>query len=491
MMNIKGIPEKFLSIGWSSAKWPVLIYGGLALFAIGRFLTVDLMPIAFNDTVNYLNHSRNFSELGVVYFGFKQFGYPLYLKLVYLLSTVSPFDFFFTAVLIQRLLLFSAALYCIALFGIYSFPMVFFLSLPALVAYSNMMIPEGFTTALSAVFACTMIHAIRGIDGKKGENRSIILPFSVGCLAFIFLVFAKFQFAIFALFLTVVVWVVLQEKGKKSWPIITIYGVTGIVSVAFALVLASENKREMGEFRPVSNLSRHYYWGVYNLVFKTSNKNNKNKPELKEYYDGGDPYLFLHGLEGREKNYLKRSEMMQRRIQALWTASGYSTGGERLKSTLWALVGGRKDDLQSATHGLLRNDSAANYKRNTLNFFTRKHGTMPFLKRFNDGEIPQYFKGLGRPLSTFNKSYATIQKYYSVAIAVLLVAGMLKKRHRFFALSAFLCILGIAFAAGTLLLDVWRMLLGGWVVTGIVATMVLESLAIQLRQKLEEKGAAA
>ena len=75
----------------------------------------------------------------------------------------------------------------------------------------------------------------------------------------------------------------------------------GVLTVAQSF----ENRSELGVFEPIAERHRSKWWGAWQVVF-VHHPDNVDDPALAEYYDDGNLYTFLHGVEREVPDYQQR-----------------------------------------------------------------------------------------------------------------------------------------------------------------------------------------
>lgn len=467
----------------AGARARAALFALLAAAVVWRLLGVDVFPVTLNDTVAYLLHARDLPAGGLVEQGYRLIGYPGYLAACRGMAAPLPLDALFLAAAIQRALLAAAALGALAAFGWAGAPLAFALSSTPLLALANLLIPEGLLVPLGALFG-TLVARLALAEARAGDTAGGAAQlaaaggYALACLLFAALFALKPQYALFGLLLAAAAARLWTRAPRTRALVAASLAATVLASGAFAVALALENQRELGELRPVSEGARAVWFGAHHAVF-TVHPENRARPELRELWDDG-PYGYLHALEAREADYARRSQLLQRRTAALFAAAHTSAWAERLRSFAGYWLGGRSDDVGRRLAQVANARALAIERVARANHFSARHGVEAFYREFNDGRVPLYAE-LRREPARWSLGYRRRQRLLGLLALGVLLGAARRPGSRGIALAT-LASLTLAGAGLALhFLDVWRYALPGFVIGGCVASGVAHQWLAQRR----------
>jgi hypothetical protein len=169
-------------------------------------------------------------------------------------------------------------------------------------------------------------------------------------------------------------------------------------------------------------------------------------PELEPYYDDGDLYVFLHGLERQEPDYLVRREIIAARIDGLFEAAGTTHGRERLRAIIGFLQLGPKDDLESMVRFIRQRPVTEVESLNERNWFSVANGVEKLYATYNNGQKPAFLTTSAVALAIGPDDYRSVRLWIlPVAMAILLLSISLKD-SRWLAIGTLLMVTAIASA---------------------------------------------
>lgn len=425
-----------------------------------RLLSVPVAGIPTNDSIGYLNWALEPLGSGLVGQGYRQFGYPLFLFLTDRIAEGLLWDRLFSAALVQRLLLVTPLLVALARQTTVFVLPAMILSSPSIVVFTNFLLPEGLALGLCVSFAVAAYFSFVARVRFQSAFRVAAL------LVLIILIGLKLQYAALALpFVTLCLRFPLRQYRipafRKNF-ILPAFLVAFIL--IFALLLSRENFRELGEFAPVSERSRADWWGAWHVVFSLEPA-NRHIPELQEFFDGGNLFVFLHNLERTEPNLDVRTAEIEARIGSLFQTAGLSSGILHIESFFGGLSGGRHHDISGLVNRVLGEDLRAPdspseewFLRNSLG---QSLGLDEFLTRINDGRRPGVLT-LG-PLNGIASSDSidlveARNWWLSISLALLLLSVVFRTELRLFSASVFVAYCAVAAALATGYIDNFRYL---------------------------------
>ena len=366
-------------------RWLLVTVG---LLAVSTFLSVNLFPVVTNDSLTYIGYSHSPSEFGFVEFGYRQFGYPLFLAMARFGAeqlTIEPL--LFTAFL-QRFALAIGLTYAILLWRWWSLPIVLFGLTAEILAYTNLILTEGLTLPLALIITCLTAHLFRlkakgQFDSSTRTGLALVVAIALVALG---LLAIRFPFAVFGICpLLVAVASRNTNLRRAAWA-----GFAGYLVAAVAIIglLAFENSREFDQLSPNTRGARSVYWATWNAVF-TLQPENASDPDLAEFYDDGDPYVFIGEVDSMNVPYPQQASIYEDAIEDLLSAAGLGVWQSRAESLVGALTGGRMDDLKGIIDRVVKSDRVSVDAAIHNNAFSREHGAATFADQFNGGELPE------------------------------------------------------------------------------------------------------
>lgn len=373
-----------------------IVAGSAIVLAGAFFLGVNTLPIVANDSLTYLDHSRDLTGEGWVQGGYRQIGYPLVLMGARLVSGVVGVEPLLFSVLVQRLLLVGGLVYAIRIWRWKAFPLVVVVLTPELLVYPNFILTEGLTVPLSLILGCLTSHyfveaeAALSIPAKPSARRSdrTVLLAGLGSGVVLVMILTRFPLAIFGI---VPLGISAHSLVTKSSSRRLMSGVTlALIALAgsFSLLASVENEREFGVFFPTTNGANAEYWGAWRLTFGL-HPENQEAEELAAYYEGGSPHPLIARLVAEYPVYSERADAFDIEIEHLLRISGTSLTRERLFSFLGALRGGRHNDLATYSKTSLGSTSRTLDEAILRNTFGMENGVRAFAGRYNDGHLPE------------------------------------------------------------------------------------------------------
>ncbi|HEY5890102.1 MAG TPA: hypothetical protein VIW94_05330 [Acidimicrobiia bacterium] len=436
---------------------------GVALVAISIF-AVNLLPVVTNDSLTYLDQSRDLMSGGVVEGGYRQVGYPVVLWLDRVVAGILGAEPLLFSVLVQRLLLVGAIVYSLVLWRWKSLPVMLLILTPEFVVYPDFVLTEGLTVPLSLLLACLVSHYFLLDDGatifRRPERLEIpqIAIFVALTAVVVVLIMIRFPLAVFGLIPVAIAWQAVVKRTSASKKILVV--TSGFVAVAsmFALAAAIENSREFKVFSPTTNGVRAEYWGAWRLTFGL-HPENQDKAILASYFDGGTPHPFLARVTDANPLYEDQDAEIDAAIVDLLVLSGTSRTRERVFSILGSLRGGRHNDLDVYAESVLGSDARSIDESINRNSLAIARGTQAFADEYNDGVLPQAVV-----TSAIFPTYPSpgVQSLFAYLLPVTWIGLMvltLKKRRYTMGLIFIVPPLTMALAMGWLLVDNTRLLM--------------------------------
>ncbi|MBK8010544.1 MAG: hypothetical protein IPK13_04295 [Deltaproteobacteria bacterium] len=454
-----------------------VVFFVLASLVVLRVFRVDVAAMALNDTITYLFHSRDLLGRGFIQQGYRQVGYPLFLRGTSIVGHGIGLDGIFFAALVQRCLLIAGVILLFLRLRWVAFPVALAVTFPGLVAVTNLLITEGLSFPLSLLFAVSLIFALQALADEAPRNiwraRFIVSsPFFL----FLALTLIKAQFAAFSLILVAMTWMALRQRHVTRRLVAAGLVGSGALSAALFFAMARENKAEIGVFTPVGEGARAEWYGAYQAIFNVRPENQR-RPELSEFYARGNLYTFMHGLERSEKDYLARVPLFRARVDTMFAAAHESKTAEKIRSSLAILIGGRTDDIARVIRNqvVLGRDASRSYST----MYTRQHGMDRFFDEFNRGVRPSTISlrpVLGRG---FLRGYRWAQSVVSLGAVIVLLIACWVGKQRLLSAAALASLALVSAGLGMYFLDNWRYTIGGFVITSVIASAAISSFKTQ------------
>ncbi|MGF1616821.1 MAG: hypothetical protein ACFCU2_03310, partial [Acidimicrobiia bacterium] len=463
------------------AKWSGFVAIGLMVV---YFLAVNTHPIITNDSLEYLDHSRDPGAFGVVFKGYKQIGYPIALMVERWVAGLVGVESLLFSAIVQRLILAGALGYAVWLWRWKATPLVLLVLTPGFLIYPNFILTEGLSVPLSLLLACLVGHFFHLTATKASHKTDPVTrskaPVTVAALA-TFVVFAlitfRFPLAVFGLVPVIILATAIRSGLPSRRTYLTILLLFLLAGGTFTAALAVENRNEHGVLSPSTLGKPTQFWGAWRLTF-VLNSENQGNPRLDEFYDGGTPHPRIARAQSENPEYRDQAESLEADIMEMLDLAGLDRNRERVFAMAGALRGGRIDDLRSYTETALRSDARSIDEAINRNTFTLNNGVDAFTERYSDGLLPQSiitspaFPQFPAPnIQTMLKYLLPLALIGSVALTVL-------KRLWLPGLAYLAPVVVLSLAMGWMLLDNVRFVLPGSVfgIAGFCALWALPRL---------------
>jgi hypothetical protein len=362
-----------------------VVLGSIALPALW---SVNLFPVITEDSLTYLEYADNLGDSGFVVAGYRQFGYPLFLAIGEQLGRLLTIEPLLFTVAVQRALLVLGLVYAIWVFRWWSIPILGFALTGAMIAYTNLMLTEGLSIPLALILGTATAHFFRLRFSPRGESPRllpVVLLVVVGLTAFGLLTI-RFPYAVFGV-CPLVVAVAARDTtvSRPAWAVFGSYALLAIVTLGLT---SFENQREFAQLSPSTNGARTEYWAAWKLVFE-HHPENAIDPSLSQFYDQGDPYAFIHGVDAMDLPYQEEASIYEEAMSDLLAGAGIGEWSSRFESFAWALRGGRIDDIEGTIEAILNSDRMKVDQAIHMNSYSRENGAQALADRFNRGALPE------------------------------------------------------------------------------------------------------
>jgi hypothetical protein len=429
------------------------------------FWAINTFPIVTNDSLEYLDHSRQPGTYGMVFIGYRQIGYPAILLVGRILAGLVGVEPLLFSVLLQRLLLLGALAYAIWLWRWRAAPLVVLVITPTFLVYPNFVLTEGMTVPLSILLACLVSHHFRLAESTKPdhspEDHRIALALAIlACTVVFILISIRFPLAVFGMVPVAMLgsaWFRNRQSRKSYGTVLLVFVLAG---GTFGGLLSLENEREFGIFAPGTHDMPSQYWGAWHVTFGL-HPENRAEPSLAEFWDTGRPHPRIGLVQGTNPDYKAQAAAHAADIDEMLELAGLDHNRERFFSFLGALRGGRTDDLNSYMGAAISADARSVDRAMHRSLFAIRRGGEWFADQYNDGQLPQAV--ITSPV--FPKFPSP---NFHVMLAIMLPAALvgvfvlsLYKRRFWMGLAYLVPVLVLAAALGWILLDVVRFLLPG------------------------------
>lgn len=431
----------------------LLLAGG----AGSSLLSVNTFPMIGNDSVVYIEHSRNLIDSGLVVHGYRQFGYPTALWLVRSVSDVAGVEPLLAMAILQRSLLVLGGLLAVRYWGWWATPLLIFLIAPGTIAYTNLILTEGLALplALLLVFPFVSYLKLLGAD-PQGERRRVALILGVLMVVMATALFSiRFTYAVFGLVPLAVAVAAWRTSYRR--PALLLFGAYVLAVGSLTFMISLENQREHDVFHPSADRGFTAYYYAWHAVF--ADPSNRAAPQLAEYYNDGVVYALERELNARGLSYSEMQEELRRTIEAMLDATGQTVLGSRVERTAWGLIGGRRHDTAVVINGIVTSDRHDVNVWINRNSYAIENGPEAFAQRYNDGRLPEAVTSdhLGVTLA-FLRARIVLALALPAAMATLLV-GLRSPATRLLGLTGLGVVLVAAIGHGLIWADNFRLLI--------------------------------
>ena len=455
---------------------PARVAGGVVLaLALLRSLAPPVGGIVTNDSVGYLARSRHPFSYGFVVQGYRQAGYTVWIHLLDWLGNPFGLDTVFTVALAQRLMLLLGVVLLWGAVRWWSLPVLVVVTSGSYVIYTDYVLMEGFLVPAALLVAALAASVVTGSGVGARHPRAAL----VACAALAVAMGAtKLQYAVALVLACAIAWLVVRD-GATGWrfALVTL-GVSGVLVSGLAVGQTFENHRELGAWEPVGERARAEWYGGWEAVFQV-HPDNRRKPQLAEYYDHGDLYVFLHGLEATEPDYATRQREIRARVQAMFAAAGTTRTRQEAGAFLGAVGGGRTDDIAGITNrvqdggvdGLRAWMAKGNQRANQAAVIAAvDHGRET--KVLSTGPVTSWLQAL------FD-DYRPAKGWLGYAAAVLALLGCaVRGRHRAYVAASTVALVGVCGVLASAYIDNARYLVSPMTISLVGATLGVRALVL-------------
>lgn len=459
-------------VNGASVQLRHLVAFALIAVAMARVGTVALGGIVTNDSLGYLRRAEDPFGAGFVSQGYRQAAYPMLVAFSNGVGDVLGWDQVFGVALLQRSLLVGALGATIWALRWWSIPIVAVATSESFVIHTDLLLPEGFLVpaCLLAAALAAGVAVGRTTTGRSAGSVLVALCVVVAACGSI-----KLQYGLLSALAVAVAYLVARDGLVSArFATLAVGGLLGSL-VTLGLVQAIENRSELGVFEPVSERARAEWYGAWMAVFAID-PDNASKPELAEYYDEGNLYTFLHGIEREEPDYSTRAAIMRDRVESMFDAAGTSARREQISAFVGGLGMGRLDDLKGIIDRVLVAPGDPEL-RISFNSVGREDTGLV---------VDGYNGGLGPGIATFGPVLDPAQVMLDdhrdfrrpvawVSILSMLGSLVVVGRHRFVVATTLVVVVGSATAMATGYIDNARYLLGPFAVCMVGGTVAVRA----------------
>ena len=357
---------------------------GLLIIGVGiAVLSVDVFPVVTNDSVLYLEHSRDLGQGGLVQYGYRQVGYPLFLATTRTVANVFGMEPLLTAVVVQRLLLLIAAFLAWRLWKWWSVPVLALAFSPHILAFANLLLTEALALSLALLLIYPTVRYLRLLgSGTERAERRRAGWLGLAIVSLVVALFSlRFTYAVFAAVPLVLLGASWRTPYRRS-----AFGTLGasiVLMGVFVFTMAAENDDEFGVFSPnVQGEAVEWYY-AWQQVF-TLHPENQGNPDLELFYDSGFVHDFNREAGAMGLSHEERSAAYDREVESMFDAAGIDLLSSKAKSALHSLTGGRLHDTGGVINAILASDEV-NKELLYLNEYAQREGPEAFEQEHNDG----------------------------------------------------------------------------------------------------------
>lgn len=454
------------------------------LFFLARILATDIAGVVTNDSLGYFSRaaSEPFGE-GLVVQGYRQIAQPLWIVLTDTIGDIAGWDRVFGVAIMQRsILIVGMVLVWWALRG-WAIPVLLIVTTPVYVVHADFVLPEGFLIPW-----CLVAAGLAANVATKSEftrRYPLAVAATSGAMAFLTATI-KLQYTSLLCLTCAVAWILFKENLLSRRASIAVILIPLSLAASLALAQSFENKSELGVFEPVSERARAEWYGAWQATFVADSENRADESQA-EFFDEGNLYTFLKGLEGSEPDYTVRVEAVHERIDLMFEAAGTSPTRERVKSFLGGLRAGRTDDIGGIVNRALDATPSDQTGRLTLNNVGGAGGVQAVLDTVNESQ-PSGVLSTSVMFGRFGRlyeDYRPLKAAFSLAGIILLAASLLiPGPHRPTSLAALGVIGSVSAALGSAYIDNARYLLGPMTIVLVLASVALRSVVNTTRKSV-------
>ncbi len=465
-----------------------LVASLLAVFVpavfFARFLSADIGGVVTNDSLGYFSRAADnpFGE-GLVVQGYRQVALPLWVWSSDLLASAGGWDRIFGVALLHRtILLVGLGLVWWALRW-WAIPALAIFTTPTYIVHADFVLPEGVLIPGSLVAAGLAASVMT--ERPLTRAHPLLFAAASGALAFL-LSTIKLQYTSLLCLTAAVVWTFWREGHLSRRTGLVVLAVPFALSATLALAQSFENQDELGVFEPVSERARAEWYGAWQATFNVDTENRAD-PAQAEWYDEGNLYTFLKGIESTVPEYSERHELVRDRTHDMFDAAGTSVSRERFRSFLGGLQAGRTDDIAGIVNRALDSHNRDQTGRLTLNWVGREGGVVAVEQTVNEGRPAGFMETsvlFGR-FGSLYRDYRPLKATFATVSLIILVGSLLVRGpHRPMALGALGVIVSVSMALGSAYIDNARYLLGPLSVIVVAASVATRSMLLTRPRKV-------
>ena len=464
------------SFTWRWSRHAGLVVLGLALV---RALTPGIGGIVTNDSVGYLGRSYHPFSAGFVVQGYRQAAYPLGIHLIGWLDHLFGFDTIFAVAFTQRMLLLVGLVLAWQALRWWSVPILIVATSATYVLHTDYVLMEGFLVPACLIAGAMAASMATGAGRVARHPRLAVIALTVVGTA---MGAVKLQYASTLVLAAAAAWIAVQAgQATRRFAVLTV-AVGAALMCALAGAQAVENHHELGSWEPVGERARAEWYGAWYATFK-DHPENARRPELAQYWNHGDLYEFMHGVEATEPDYATRQREMRARVAAMFAAAGTTRRDEELDAFWGAIQGGRSDDIAAITDKVRRASTADHSVRLTFNALSAQGGPELVEHDVNRRRPTGFFtiaSVTSRTQSLVN-DYRPARATLGIVGALLALVGLaLRGRHRVVCAATTLCVVSVSATLATAYIDNARYLVGPMTISLFGATLGLRAVVLAI-----------
>lgn len=344
--------------------------------------SVSLYPITPNDSVVYLLHFDLLSEWGMVQWGYRQVGYPLFLGGLQAIAGILDTEVLFLSSFVQRMTFFLASVLFIKRAKLFAIPGLLILCNPNLIIYTNILYPEGLIIPLVIV----LINIFFSIKSSYSDFKNFSL-----ILVILFLTLIKFQYVVFAA-LPVFLY---STQGLSFKKFLYRLAFLFVPLCAISLSFCIENFTEYDKFWFSFKTARTKLFAVY------EGKREVIKDLAPSHYHGGNIFNFVHKVESNIKDHSKQERILNEKTKKILDMLEISPQIEKLRSMFYFFFFPRGNDFDWIRFFLNKNRRSGR-EYFSSNFYIKGNGLEGFLKRFNNNKKISYLTLGKKTINSFD-----------------------------------------------------------------------------------------
>ena len=464
-----------MALSFGALPLPRVLGGFFLALCLLRAVAPPVGGIVTSDSVGYLERSLHPLSHGFVVNGYRQAGYTVWIHALGWLGEPFGLDTVFSVALAQRLTLLLGVGLLWGALRFWAIPVLLLVTSGSFVIYTDYILMEGFLVPAALLVAALGASIATGSGVAARHPRAAFVACSAIAVA---MGAAKLQYSVALLLACAIAWLIVRDgSAGRRFALVTL-GVSGLLLGGLAVGQAVQNHKELGAWEPVGERARAEWYGAWEAVFRVD-RDNESKPSLAEYYDGGDLYVFLHGIEATEPNYLTRQREIRSRVAAMFVAAGTSRRREEAAAFLGAVGGGRTDDVAGITNEV--QDGGVEGLRKYMARGNRRPNHAAVVAAVDHGRKTRVLStgGTFTWLQSFLDDYRPSKGWLGYGAALLTLLGCaVRGRHRAYAIASTVSLGAVCGILASAYIDNARYLVSPMTISLVGATLSLRAMAL-------------